>query len=604
MPFGALPEDDSVRFRLWAPGAKSVDVVLDDSAATDTVVMDSLGDGWFETLSDAARTGSLYRYRIDGDTCVPDPASRFQPRDVHGPSLVVDPAAYAWRNADWTGRPWEQAVIYELHVGTFTPRGDYDGVADRLDYLADLGITAIELMPLSDFPGSRNWGYDGVLPFSPDSAYGTPAQLKQLIDAAHARGLMVFLDVVYNHFGPDGNYLHVYAPGFFTDRFHTPWGAAIDFGRHEVRQFFIHNALYWLEEYRFDGLRLDAVHAIVDERSPDILEELAQTVGERFAGDRHVHLVLENDDNAAHYLRALSDRRSHRYAAQWNDDVHHAMHVIATGEDGGYYEDYADRPVDLLARCLTEGFAYQGETSKHRDGRPRGEPSATLPATAFVAFIQNHDQVGNRAFGERIAQLAEPEPLAAIVAVMLLAPSPPLIFMGEEWAASAPFPFFCDFHADLADQVREGRRREFAGFPEFRDGAAREKIPDPNDRLTFERAVLDWQATEREPHRRWLALYRRLLGLRRLEIIPRLAGLDGAQATRERIGPGGLLATWRLGDGAVLSLLANLAHEPLIDAPRRPSSRLLYATHESEPDNPLPAWFVAWFLDGGRLPRQ
>jgi malto-oligosyltrehalose trehalohydrolase len=594
MPFGASPHDEGVRFRLWAPAAKAVELVLENADKPQVVPLDPR-DGWFETISPSARPGTRYRYRIDGRTLVPDPASRFQPQDVQGPSLVVDPAAYAWRNDVWQGRPWEDAVIYELHVGTFAPEGTYDGVAARLDHLVALGATVIELMPLTDFSGKRNWGYDGVLPFAPDSAYGSPEGLKGLIDAAHGRGLMVFLDVVYNHFGPEGNYLHVYAPQFFTDRFQTPWGAAIDFSRREVRDFFIHNALYWLEEYRFDGLRLDAVHAIRDDSAPDILEELAQTVHECFRNRRTVHLVLENDHNAAHYLQRTSDGRPRYYVAQWNDDIHHALHVLATGEHSGYYEDYADRPLEHLARCLTEGFAYQGEASQHRDGHRRGEPSAHLPVTAFVSFLQNHDQVGNRAFGERIFAVAERERLQALIALMLLAPSPPLLFMGEEWGAAEPFPFFCDFHDELADAVREGRRREFARFPEFQDEAARARIPDPNAEDTFRRAVLDWARIDAEPHAGWLAFYRRLLGLRRKEIAPRLAGLAGAAASWRRFDRGGLAAEWRLGDGSTLVVRANLAETRCVDASPVPAGRLLYASHESVRGE-LPPWFVSWFL--------
>src|SRR5215472_4525736 len=323
MPFGAeVLADGSVRFRLWAPSANSVDLCLEDGARGSYPLL-PLDNGWFERISSEAHAGSLYRFQIDHKTEVPDPASRFQPEDVHGPSAVVDPTAVSWNDDNWRGRPWEQAVIYELHVGAFTPEGTFQGVEQKLDYLRDLGVTAVELMPLADFPGRRNWGYDGVLPFAPDSSYGRPDDLKQLIQAAHSRGLMVFLDVVYNHFGPEGNYLHLYAPQFFTDRHHTPWGAAINFdGRDSrpVRDFFIHNALYWLEEYHFDGLRLDAVHAIIDDSEPDILTELAQTVRERFGTDRFVHLVVENVDNNVRYLSRDPGGAVQLYDAQWNDD--------------------------------------------------------------------------------------------------------------------------------------------------------------------------------------------------------------------------------------------------------------------------------------------
>ena len=425
---------------------------------------------------------------------MPDPASRQQAEDVHGPSVVVDPRSYPWRTGNWRGRPWHEAVLYELHVGAFSASGDFDGVLHKLDWLERLGVTAIELMPIADFAGRRNWGYDGVLPFAPDRAYGASDSLKALIDAAHERGLMMFLDVVYNHFGPEGNYLGRYAPQFFTDRHQTPWGSAIDYTRPVVRDFFIHNALYWLEEFRFDGLRLDAVHAIADDSSTHILTELAHRVRGACGPDRHVHLVLENDANQVKLLG-----RPH-YDAQWNDDFHHASHVVLTREAEGYYVDYQRDPLQALGRALAEGFVFQGETSLHRDGAARGEPTRDLPLDAFVAFLQNHDQVGNRAFGERLAQLVRPELLKAAASILLLSPQVPLLFMGEEWASAKPFQFFCDFGGELAQAVRDGRRREFAKFPAFADPGVRDRIPDPNDVATFERSKLDWAEADRDSH--------------------------------------------------------------------------------------------------------
>ncbi|MGD8617668.1 MAG: alpha-amylase family glycosyl hydrolase, partial [Gammaproteobacteria bacterium] len=357
MPFGAeLLTDSRIRFRLWAPAAKRVDLCLEGDPANSAAVpvilpMHAAPEGWFHLDTGRAGPGTRYRFAIDGGMRVPDPASRFQAEDVHGASTVVNPAAWQWRDSGWHGRPWEETVLYELHVGSFSARGDFEGVREKLDYLEELGVSAIELMPVADFPGTRNWGYDGVYLFAPDSCYGGPNGLKALVDAAHARGLMVFLDVVYNHFGPEGNYLHVYAPQFFTGRHQTPWGDAINFdgnGCHWVRQFFIHNAMYWLEEYHLDGLRLDAVHAIADDSQPDILRELAATVYSHFGGNRHIHLVLENDHNAARYLGRVAGRRPSGYAAQWNDDLHHALHVLLTGEHDGYYQDYAARPLGHL----------------------------------------------------------------------------------------------------------------------------------------------------------------------------------------------------------------------------------------------------------------
>lgn len=598
MPFGTrMLAGGGAEFRLWAPKAGRVELIFDAAGGEKSLPMHA-SEGWFSVEAKAA-PGTRYRFSIDGGLRVPDPASRFQPEDVHGASELIDPRAFAWSDADWRGRPWEECIFYEAHVGTFTPAGTFDAMRERLDYLVDLGITALELMPLSDFPGARNWGYDGVLPYAPDSRYGRPEDLKKLIESAHAKGLMVFLDVVYNHFGPEGNYLHAYAPTFFTERHHTPWGAAINYdgaGSRTVRDFMIHNALYWLEEYHFDGLRLDAVHAIMDDSTPDILTELAQAVRGNPGLQRRVHLVLENDDNAARYLRREASGGARDFDAQWNDDIHHAFHVLATGETGGYYADYSDARMHL-GRCLTEGFAYQGEPSPYRDGKRRGEPSGHLPATAFVAFMQNHDQIGNRTFGERLHQLAPPKAVRALTAILLLAPSPPLLFMGQEWAADQPFPFFCDFGPDLAHAVTEGRRREFARFPEFNDPAARERIPDPNAADTYARAILDFGAREDTTHKPWLDLHRALLALRRREIVPRLTNLAGATARHALIGDSGLSAHWRLGDGSTLSLLANLGDstQPTLG---RPSGRLLYTTRPGiEEDGDLPPWTVLFYLD-------
>jgi malto-oligosyltrehalose trehalohydrolase len=476
-------------------------------------------------------------------------------------------------------------------------------VVERLDHLVDLGITAIELMPLADFPGRRNWGYDGVNLFAPDTSYGRPEDLKALIDAAHGRGLMVFLDVVYNHFGPEGNYLHAYAKRFFNPDRHTPWGAAINFDGPDsaaVREFFIHNALFWIEEYRIDGLRLDAVHAIEDDSEPDILVELAERVRAHVGADRHVHLVLENDDNRAGYLARTEDSKPCLYDAQWNDDIHHVFHVLVTGEHQGYYLDYAEEPVRQLIRCLIEGFAYQGDASRFRSGAARGEPSADLPATAFVNFVQNHDQIGNRAFGERISAIAPPEAVRAATAILLLAPSPPLLFMGGEWAAPHPFLFFCDFGEELSDAVREGRRKEFAAFPEFRDPAALSRIPDPNDEDTFDKSKLDWTLIGTAPHDDVLSFHKQLLALRKKEIMPRLRGLGGGSGSLVGQSGAAFALEWRMGDGSALTLVANMASTPEISPAAQPRGRLVYATEKTadwRSAAPLPPWAVAWFVD-------
>ncbi|MGA2354125.1 MAG: malto-oligosyltrehalose trehalohydrolase [Terriglobales bacterium] len=602
MPFGAEWRDDgSVRFRLWAPAAQKVELCLGDLTRATHIPLERLDQGWFELITDTAKPGTQYRLRIDEEQKVPDPASRFQPRDVHGPSEVVDPEAFAWEDDSWRGRRWEEAVIYELHVGAFTSGGTFAAARERLDYLAELGVTAVELMPVADFPGKCNWGYDGVLPFAPDSSYGRPDDLKEFVQSAHSRGLMVLLDVVYNHFGPEGNYLSCYAPRFFTDRHHTPWGDAINYDGPEsrtVRDFFIQNALYWLTEYHFDGLRLDAVHAIIDDSTPDILTELAMAVRSSIAPDRHIHLIVENERNQARYLQRTELCKPRTYTAQWNDDIHHTMHVTVTGESDGYYSDYAERPVDLLGRCLVEGFAYQGEPSQY-SGKQRGESSRGLPPGAFISFLQNHDQVGNRAFGERITAIADARAVRAAVEILLLAPSPPLLFMGEEFASNSPFLFFCDFGKDLAEAVTAGRRNEFARFAGFSDPSAREKIPDPNAAATFEASRLDWNSIPEPPHSEWLSLYRQLLRLRRQHIVPRLSAGCGITADYELQGDRGLTAKWKFADHSTLVLLANLGPSPL-PVLSAPAAQIIHATDGVSADivkqGTLPEWCVAWLL--------
>jgi maltooligosyltrehalose trehalohydrolase len=559
LPFGASAfGENRTRFRLWAPDQEQVSVQIEGG---ERVPMRTSGGGWFEAEA-ACGAGAAYRYVLDSGLAVPDPASRAQAGDVHDPSLIVDPRAYRWRHPDWRGRPWTETVLYELHAGLL---GGFAGVARELDRLAGIGITAIELMPIHDFPGKRNWGYDGVLPFAPDRAYGSPDDLKVLVDAAHERGLMIFLDVVYNHFGPDGNYLHRYVPQFFRDDVATPWGPAIDFRHAEVRRFFSENALYWLMEYRFDGLRFDAVHAIT---ASDWLDEMAADVRATVEKGRHVHLVLEHDGNVAEHLRRDFD-------AQWNDDGHHVLHAMLTGENEGYYIDYADKPAERLARALAQGFVYQGEPSAHRKGEPRGTLSADLPPTAFVLFLQNHDQIGNRAFGDRLTAGIDPQALEAAIALQLLSPQIPLLFMGEEEGSTSPFQFFTDHHGELADAVREGRRKEFASFAAFSDPTRRAKIPDPNDAETFRRS----RPKPGNQHDARETLYRKLLVLRRELLVPRLAGAKaiGAQA----LGPSAVLAQWQLGDGAVWSLATNLGSEPCTFV--KPPGRLLFGeTREGE----------------------
>jgi malto-oligosyltrehalose trehalohydrolase len=593
MPYGAhvLP-DGSVRFSLWAPACDAVSVEIEGRATPLSMTADDRG--WHTLITDAAGARSRYRYVLPDGLKVPDPASRFQPDDLHAASQVIDPAEYRWGNPDWRGRPWSESVIYELHVGAFTREGTFRAAVDKLEHLVDLGVTVIEIMPIADFPGRWNWGYDGALLYAPDSAYGRPEDLKALVDAAHARGISVMLDVVYNHYGPDGNYLGAYAPDFFTDRHKTPWGAAVNYDGETsgpVREFVIHNALYWLEEFRFDGLRLDAVHAILDDSGTHLLDELARRVRSGFP-ERHVHLVLENEHNSAKRLERDAARRPVFYTAQWNDDVHHALHVAATSEASGYYQDYAS-DTEKLGRALAEGFAFQGEVMTCT-GRPRGEPSAALTPAAFVAFIQNHDQVGNRALGERIGALADSKRVHAIAAVYLLLPQVPMLFMGEEWNAAAPFPFFCDFPGELGEAVRKGRREEFAAFPEFKDPAKRDAIPDPVAERTFLSAKLDWDETSREPHAAWLAWYRRILAVRAAEIAPRLEGI--ARGGRyEILAESAVRVRWQTADGDLV-LEANLSPQPVeLRGAARMGGRFIWSEGELDGAR-LGPWSVRWSL--------
>ncbi|MDH5222333.1 MAG: malto-oligosyltrehalose trehalohydrolase [Betaproteobacteria bacterium] len=555
MPFGAAPRGDGTfRFRMWAPAERAVTLEVGEAEAP----MRRDDGGWHECTV-PARAGQRYRYRLGDGVSVPDPASRFNPDDVHGASQLVDPRAYAWQHAGWRGRPWHEAVVYELHVGTFTPEGTFTAARKRLPDLVALGVTAVELMPVADFPGTRGWGYDGVLHFAPDASYGAPEDLKALVDAAHGHGLMMLLDVVYNHFGPDGNYLHAYCPQFFNPQKQTPWGAAIHFdgpGSRTVRDFYVHNALYWVEEYGFDGLRLDAVHAIRDESDPHIVCEIARALHDGPGRERRVHLVLENGANEAHLLERGADLVPRHATAQWNDDIHHAIHVLVTGEKDGYYVDFADAPLAQLGRALAEGFIFQGQVSPFHDHQPRGEPSGQLPSTAFVSFLQTHDQVGNRAYGERLHALARDERLLrAAYACVLLSPHVPMLFMGEEYAASTPFQYFCDFHDQLADAVRDGRRNEFRGFAAFRDEAARARIPDPNAVQTFERSKLRWDERQRPPHRAWLELVTGLLHLRRQHLVPHL--VDQRAGGRHQVEGNLLHVEWALAAGARWRMLAN-----------------------------------------------
>ena len=580
--FGPVIHGDGMTLRLWAPGARRVAVLLDSPRP-----MNRSDDGWFALELPGARPGLHYKFRIDDGLDVPDPASMFQPTDIEGPSEVIDHSSFAWRAVDWRGRPWHEAVVLECHVGTFTPAGTYRGMIEQLDHIASTGITAIELMPVADFPGRWNWGYDGVLWYAPDHVYGTPDDLKMLIDETHRRGLMMFLDVVYNHFGPEGNYLGRYAPAFFREA-QTPWGSAIDYDRSEVRAFAVDNALHWVEDYRFDGLRLDAVHALAEPGGLLLLDELSRAVGAfARASGRLIHLVLENDDNRAGLLDPLTAIPAGKYRAQWNDDYHHAWHTLLTGEDHGYYVDYAREPAQAIATSLRSGFVYQGEPSRHRRGRLRGEPSNRLPPTAFVNFLQNHDQIGNRALGDRLEWSTDRAAYEAALAITLLAPMPPMMFMGEEFGARTPFPFFCDFQGALAEAVRAGRRREFAQAYE----SFGHEVPDPLLRATFESAVLDWRYLDNGGSARH-AFVKQLLEIRRTAVAPHLADVrlrDSDLQAGNRL----LTASWTLEGHNALMLLANISDRPLPRGAAASRGNLLWG---GEPPDLLPPWSVFWSM--------
>jgi malto-oligosyltrehalose trehalohydrolase len=587
--FGPLIEKDGVEFRLWAP---LKDRVLLSVEGREPQPMERSSNGWHRCHVSGVGPGSLYRFTLPDGSEVPDPGSRHQPQDVHGPSEVIDLARYEWKTGAWSGRPWEEMVIYELHVGSFTPEGTFRSAIEKLDHLANLGVTAIQIMPVSDFPGRYNWGYDGVLPYAPDSSYGRPEDLLALVDAAHDRGVGVFLDVVYNHFGPDGNYLPIYAP-LFTENHKTPWGNGINYdgeGSRTVREFIIQNAVYWIKEFRLDGLRLDAVHAIKDDSDEHLLHELSQRVRD-VAGARHVHLIVENEDNDSDLLRRDENGHAVRFTAQWNDDVHHVLHIAATGETFGYYQDYAG-DTGKVGKALAEGFVFQGEHMPYRGGS-RGKPTADLPPTAFISFIQNHDQIGNRALGDRMITYRPLEPLKAITGVYLLTPQIPMLFMGEEWGAREPFPYFCDFDEDLNEKVRKGRREELSRLPGF----DADDLLDPTAMSTFEAAKLDWSKLAGPNASEMLAFYKSLLALRHERIVPLLNGVaEGSGSFRQQ---GSVTAVeWVLKDGVTLRLLANLSDAPARFSPPTSTERIF--SLGSTTDDTLSPWAV---ISSVRSPR-
>jgi maltooligosyltrehalose trehalohydrolase len=492
------------RFLVYAPLARKIEVRI-LSPRDRLVALERIEGGYHSGIVEDTAPGTLYRYRLDGVRELPDPASRFQPQGVHGPSQIVDPAAFPWTDGAWTGIPLEKHLFYELHVGTFTPEGTFDAVVPHLDSLRDLGVTAIELMPVAQFPGNRNWGYDGAYPFAVQNSYGGPDGMKRLVDACHKRGMAVVLDVVYNHLGPEGNYLGAYGP-YFTDRYRSPWGQAVNFDgpdSDEVRRFFIENALYWLSDFRVDALRIDAIHGIIDVSAYPYLAELADAVrGLAARENRKIHLIPESDLND---VRSISprDKGGHGLDAQWNDDFHHALHALLTGEREGYYRDFGS--LEDLAKAHAEGFVYSGQHSGYRRRR-HGSSSRHVPAWRLVVFIQNHDQVGNRVGGERLSRLVSFEALKLAAGIVLLSPFLPLLFMGEEYGETAPFLYFVSHSDDpLIEAVRKGRKEEFAAH------RWQGELPDPQDEGTFLRSRLDHGLAAEGHHRVLREYYRELI---------------------------------------------------------------------------------------------
>lgn len=599
MPFGAqLSASGGADFRLWGPAAQKAELAFYPAAGGRPMFVAAEADreGWWSTHVDEAAAGSLYQWRIDGELLVPDPASRQNPMGADGPSAVVDPLQFEW-DATWSGRPWHEVVLYEMHVGAFTPEGTYDAATDRLKALADLGVTAIELMPLADFPGRFGWGYDGVLPFAPHGPYGTPDQLKHFIQAAHRLGLMVFVDVVYNHFGPQGNFLHRYAPQFFSATHKSPWGAAINYDGEDsrtVRDFFIHNALYWVQEYRVDGLRLDAVHAIVDGSEPHILEEISAAVRQASHG-RHVHLVLENENND--YARLVAEPRAGRFDAQWNDDFHHIVHVALTAETQGYYHDYGEEPLALLARALSHGMLFEHSERKPGGARLDVRPAPPQPLTTLVNFAHNHDQVGNRAFGERLSQLVPEAARQLPTLLALLTPAIPMLFFGEEHGTQEPFLYFADWEGELREAVRAGRLREFGALAGAGSG---KHLPDPCSEETFEASRPNPARRDSAAGREWHELVRRALRARRECITPRQAQLLHGQHTAQRVGATGISVQWRYDDGQVLALELNLGAEPLAIPEQHlgPVEAREVFSHRwnGAPPGTWPAWAARWTM--------
>jgi len=573
---GAWMEEGNARFRVWAPEAQAMEVVLEKFDTRIPYALTKSGDGYFTGFIPGVGPGDLYWYRVDGRGPFPDPASRAQPLGVHGPSQIVDPRGFPWTDSGWNGLPLEKAVFYELHVGAFSPEGTFAGAVERLPQLKELGVTAVELMPVADFPGARNWGYDGVSLFAPARCYGAPDDLRRLVDRAHSLGLAVVQDVVYNHLGPDGNYLAQYSPYYFTDRHRTVWGSAVNLdGNHnrETRDFFIENALHWIGEYHMDGLRLDATHALLDESPRHFLAEFSDRV--RAGGaPKPLLLIAEDSRNLAEMVKPTADGGLGMDAI-WADDFHHETRRLLAGDKDGYFRDFSGT-VEDLAVTVRDGWFYRGQESLHLGG-PRGTDPSGIGLAQAVVCLQNHDQVGNRALGERLNHQIDSAAFRAATVLLLFLPETPLLFMGQEWGAGTPFLYFTDHNPELGRQVTEGRRQEFKDFAAFADPAARAKIPDPQSPATFEISRLRWDEREKEPHAGLWRMTQALLRLRRTEsalAAPRREGFD------VRPLGGGLVLRRRAPDGTAIAALVQLKGAGALAAP---AGDLIFSTED-------PAW--------------
>jgi maltooligosyltrehalose trehalohydrolase len=557
---GAVRTAEGVQFRIWSPGSEDVAVIIEGDGNPATHPLEAESDGWFSGVVAGAGAGTRYRLCLDNDAVYPDPLSRSQPDGVHGASQVVDPGTFRWSDDEWVGRPLEDLVIYELHIGTATTEGTFDALIPRLRDIADLGATAIEIMPVGEFPGARNWGYDGVYLFAPASVYGGADGLRRLVDAAHGHGLAVILDVVYNHFGPEGNYLHAVSGGrIFTHRHQTPWGAAVNYdddASEGVREIVLANVVEWIRDYHIDGLRLDAAHAIVDESRAHILAEIAAAA--HAAADRPVTVIAEDERNERRLL--LPPPAGFGIDGVWADDLHHSLRRLLAGDRHGYYAAY-DGTTAELEKTLRQGWLYEGELYEP-SGMARGTPSRGIPPHCFVHCLQNHDQVGNRAMGERLHHQVDVAAYRAASALLLLSPYSPLLWMGQEWAASAPFQYFTDHPEELGRLVTSGRRREFGRFPAFRDPAVRDRIPDPQAEQTFQRSRLDWGERQHEPHAGVLRLYRELLRVRREH--PAMRSRERSDWSVQAVSDGAIALRRKGSEGDVL-LVANLAGRLVLD---------------------------------------